>query len=104
PARRVGFRVPVAITRAAWADCVQRIGAAAMQETEEDRLHDLLRELNERAVRASEIDPEGVALMRFYRMPPIGDGPEAQAVTIQLCSTMDETDMPVITVSLASEH
>lgn len=102
-AGRVGFRVPVAISRAAWLDCVEWADTAASPETEDHRLHDLLRELNERAVLASELDPEGVALMRFYRVPAGAKHTEAEVTTVALHSGMDEHDMPIITISLAGE-
>lgn len=102
-AGRVGFRVPVAISRAAWLDCVEWADTAASDETEDRRLHDLLRELNERAVLASELDPEGVALMRFYRVPAGAKHTVAEVTTLALHSGMDEHDMPIITISLAGE-
>lgn len=102
-AGRVGFRVPVAITRAAWQDCVEWADTTASHETEDCRLHDLLRELNERAVLASELDPEGVALMRFYRVPAGAEHTVAEVTTLALHSGMDEHDMPIITISLAGE-
>ena len=102
-AGRVGFRVPVAITRAAWQDCVEWADTTASHETEDCRLHDLLRELNERAVLASELDPEGVALMRFYRVPAGAKHTVAAVTTLALQSGMDEHDMPIITISLAGE-
>ncbi len=103
-AGRVGFRVPVAITRAAWQDCVEWADTTASHENEVSRLHDLLRELNERTVLASELDPEGVALMRFYRTPAGANHTLAEVTTIHLHSGMDEHDMPVITISLAGEN
>lgn len=103
-AGRVGFRVPVAITRAAWQDSVEWIRAAVSRDGEESRLTDLLRELNERAVRTAELDPEGVALMRFYRIPTNGDQTKAEAVTIRLCIAMGTPTMPIITISLATEN
>ena len=102
-AGRVGFRVPVAVTRAAWLDCVEWADTAASGETEDRRLHDLLRELNERAVLASELDPEGVSLMRFYRVPAGAKHTVAEVTTLALHSGMDEHDMPIITISLAGE-
>ncbi|MHA3902820.1 DUF6573 family protein [Castellaniella sp. WN] len=102
-AGRVGFRVPVAITRAAWRDCVEWADTTASHEAEDRRLHDLLRELNERAVLASELDPEGVALMRFYRVPAGAKHTVAEVTPLALHSGMDEHDMPIITISLASE-
>ena len=102
-AGRVGFRVPVAISRAAWLDCVEWADTAASDETEDRRLHDLLRELNERAVLASELDPEGVALMRFYRIRAGAKHTVAEVTTVALHSGMDEYDMPIITISLAGE-
>lgn len=103
-AGRVGFRVSVAITRAAWQDCVEWADTTASPENEDGRLHDLLRELNERAVLASELDPEGLALMRFYRIPAGSNHTVAEVTTLSLLSGMDEHDMPVITISLAIEN
>ncbi len=102
-AGRVGFRVPVAITRAAWQDCVEWADTTASHESQDCRLHDLLRELNEGAVLASELDPEGVALMRFYRIPAGANQIVAEVTTLALHSGMDEHDMPIVTISLASE-
>lgn len=101
-AKEAGFRFPVALTRAAWADCVEWSDADSRRQTHQDeagRLWDVLYMASLAARRNSGSE------LRFqlYRVPRGGRGVRPRLVTLQMhCGAGDEGG-PVITIGLPGE-
>ena len=100
-AREAGFRVPVAITAAAWADCVAWSNADSKRQCHQDeagRLWDVLWMLKLAARRGgSEIR------YQLYRVPRGGRGVKPRLTTLKaICGPGDQGE-PVITVLLPGE-
>lgn len=101
-AKEAGFRFPVALTRAAWADCVEWSEADSKRQTYQDeagRLWDVLYMASLAARRNSGSE------LRFqlYRVPRGGRGVRPRLVTLQMhCGAGDEGE-PVITIGLPGE-
>ncbi len=101
-AREVGFRFPVAMTRAAWEDCVTWSEADNKRQTYQDeagRLWDVLWMASVAARRNSGSEVR----FQLYRVPRGGRGVRPRLVTLQmLCGPGDEGE-PVITIGLPGE-
>ncbi|MFD7161129.1 DUF6573 family protein [Kribbella sp. NPDC059898] len=103
-AQEAGFAVPVALTRAAWADCVEWDPEAADRSPMQDeatRLWDVLW-MTRMAVRQIK-DDAAMALVQLFRVPPV-DGAH-EAVETHLFAQMgpgDEAE-PVLTIMLPEE-
>lgn len=101
-AKEAGFRFPVALTRAAWGDCVEWSEADSKRQTyqnEAGRLWDVLWMASVAARRNSGSE------LRFqlYRVPRGGRGVRPRLVTlVMLCGPGDEGE-PVITIMLPGE-
>lgn len=101
-AKEAGFRFPVALTRAAWADCVEWSEADSKRQTYQDeagRLWDVLYMASLAARR------NGSSELRYqlYRVPKGGRGVRPRLVTLQMqCGPGDEGE-PVITIGLPGE-
>ena len=101
-AKEAGFKFPVAITRAAWADCVEWSNEDNKRQTYQDeaeRLWDVLYMASVAARRSSGSD------LRFqlYRVPRGGRGVRSRLVVLQMhCGPGDEGE-PVITIGLPGE-
>ena len=101
-AREAGFRFPVAMTRAAWEDCVTWSEADNKRQTYQDeagRLWDVLYMASLAARR------NGGSELRFqlYRVPRGGRGMRPRLVVLQMhCGPGDEGE-PVITISMSGE-
>jgi hypothetical protein len=103
-AREAGFRTPVAITAAAWADCVAWSEADSRRQTAQDeagRLWDVLWMASFIARRAPSGNPR--VLIPLYRIPRGGHGVRPRRT--QLCMTIGPGDAaaPVITILLPDE-
>jgi hypothetical protein len=100
-AREAGITFPVAMTRAAWVDCVEWAEADSRRQTYQDeagRLWDVLWMLKLAARRGgSEIR------YQLYRVPRGGRGVRPRLVTLKaICGPGDQGE-PVITVMLINE-
>lgn len=101
-ASEAGFRFPVALTRAAWGDCVEWSEADSKRQTYQDeagRLWDVLYMASLAARRNSGSE------LRFqlYRVPRGGRGVRPRLVTLAMrCGPGDEGE-PVITIGLPGE-
>ena len=100
-AQEAGFSFPVALTRAAWSDCVEWSEADSKRQTHQDesgRLWDVL-------WMASRAARRGGQEIRFqlYRVPRGGRGMRPRLVTLKaICGPGDEGE-PVITIMLPLE-
>jgi len=100
-AREAGIRFPVAITRTAWADCVEWAEADSKRQTYQDeagRLWDVLWMAKLAARRGgSEIH------FQLYRIPRGGRGQRPRLTTLKaICGPGDQGE-PVITIMLPGE-
>ena len=105
-ARKAGFRIPVALTRAAWDDCVawsaeddKRKGACTGQSVE-GRLWDVLY-----MARLAAQNHRGQARTMFglYRVPAAGCGLRARRVTLAMQIGGGDQGEPVITIMQPEE-
>lgn len=100
-ARGAGFRVPVALTRAAWADCVEWTEADSKRQTYQDesgRLCDVLW----MAWLAARRGGESIRY-RFYRVPRGGRGVRPRLVELKAVIGPGDQGEPVITIMLPGE-
>jgi hypothetical protein len=101
-AEEAGFRFPVAMTRAAWEDCVSWNEDDNKRQTYQDeqgRLWDVLWMASVAARRNSGSEVR----FQLYRVPRGGRGVRPRLVTLQmLCGPGDEGE-PVITIGLPGE-
>lgn len=100
-AREAGFRVPVAITQAAWSDCVAwgaNDSTAQTWQDEEGRLWDVLFMARLAARRAkSRVEFE------LHRVPRDGYSMQAEPTPLQMVIGPGDSGEPVITILLANE-
>ena len=99
-----GFRVPVALTRAAWADCVawtevDEARKCACQD-EAGRLWDVLWMARQAAGRARGSDPVSYEL---WRVPREGRGVRARRTTLVLHIGPGDDAEPVMTIMVPGE-
>jgi len=101
-AREAGFRFPVAMTRAAWEDCVSWSDADNKRQTYQDeagRLWDVLWMASVAVRRNSGSEVR----FQLYRVPRGGRGVRPRLVTLDMyCGPGDEGE-PVITISMLGE-
>jgi hypothetical protein len=103
-ANEIGFRWPVALTSAAWADCVVWTDVDSRQQVHQDqsgRLYDVLY-MAAHAIRTSK-QPGDRLLFQLYRVPRDGHSTEAVLVTLKLIVGPGDTTEPVITILLPRE-
>ncbi|HHC72950.1 MAG TPA: hypothetical protein ENK54_08630 [Thiotrichales bacterium] len=103
-AREAGFRWPVAMTRAAWEDCVAWTDTDSDRQTYQDesgRLWDVLY-MAQNAIRAS-----GAGRCRIpfhlYRVPRDGKSVDARLAELQLVAGPGDFGEPVLTLLLPGE-
>jgi hypothetical protein len=103
-AREAGFTVPVAITRAAWADCVEwNKETDSRKDTIQDeagRLWDVVY-MARLAARGRGENPR--RLFDLYRVPVVGRGVRPRRVTLALHIGPGDCGEPVVTIMLPSE-
>lgn len=103
-AREAGFKIPVAITRAAWADCVEWTAETdrrkAVHQDESGRLWDVVY-MASRCATAN----RGAEIARFelYRVPVEGRGIKPRLTALHLHIGPGDEGEPVITISLPGE-
>lgn len=103
-AREAGFRWPVAVTAAAWEDCVAWDESDSNRQTHQDqsgRLWDVLSMAAYAARANAEAGPE----LRFelHRVPRDGHSNEAELATLKLMVGPGDNAEPVMTILLPNE-
>ena len=103
-AKEVGFRFPVALTSAVWADCVAWTDSDSQKNPFQDqsgRLYDVLI-MAAFAIQTSEKSSDrllyGVLLYELYRVPRDGFSTEAKPVTLKLIIGPGDQGEPVLTI------
>lgn len=103
-AKEAGFRLPVAITSAAWADCVawgesEKARKATCQD-ESGRLWDVVY----MAFRAADENRNSSRIgYEIHRVPREGKGVMPRCVGLVLCIGPGDSGEPVLTIMLAGE-
>lgn len=103
-AREAGFRWPVALTRAAWEDCVawsEDDSRRQVHQDESGRLWDVLW-MAMNAIRRSS-GGASQTLFQLYRVPCDGECQGALLVTLKLVAGPGDAGEPVITIMLPQE-
>jgi len=103
-AREAGFKWPVALTSAVWADCVVWAEDDSRQQIYQDesgRCWDVLY-MASHAIRTSK-DSGDRLLFQLYRVPRDGQSMEAELITLRLIVGPGDTGEPVITILLPHE-
>lgn len=103
-AQEAGFRLPVAITASAWADCVAWTKADSRRQIHQDetgRLWDVLF-MASHAIR-TEAGSGSRMRFRFYRVPRDGHSVEANQAVLKLVIGPGDHGDPVVTVLLPDE-
>jgi len=98
-AREAGFKWPVALTSAVWADCVAWTEDDSRQQIYQDesgRCWDVLY-MASHAIRTSK-DSGDRLLFQLYRVPRDGQSMEAELITLRLIVGPGDAGEPVITV------
>ena len=103
-AREAGFKWPVALTHAAWCDCVawtEQDSRSQMHQDESGRLWDVLF----MAFVAIRTAADSGDRLRFslYRVPSDGCTMDAQEVTLKLMVGPGDAGEPVVTIMLPNE-
>lgn len=100
-AREAGFRFPVAMTRAAWADCVEWTDADSKRQTYQDesgRLWDVIWMASRAARRGG-----SETLFELLRVPRGGRGQRPRRTVLKMHCGPGDAGEPCITLSLPSE-
>lgn len=103
-AMEAGFRLSVALTRAAWGDCVEWTDADSRRQAYQDeggRLWDVLWMASIAARRNRGGDRSRYQL---YRVPRGGRGVRPRLVTLEIAIGPGDEGEPVITIMLPGEH
>lgn len=97
-AREAGFRLPVAVTRAVWEDCVAWAGNRIVQQ-ETGRLYDVLwmSSLAARRGQGSRVT------FKVYRVPNDGRSRQAKLVLLDMHIGPGDSAEPVITITMPGE-
>lgn len=103
-AREAGFRWPVALTAAAYADCVEWSEEDSARQAPQDlsgRLWDVLF----MAAYAAKANPDVCSELRFelYRVPRDGRSTKAEVTTLKLMIGPGDDGAPVMTILLPHE-
>lgn len=102
-AAEAGFRLPVALTRAAWSDCVEWTEADSKRQAYQDesgRLWDVLWMASIAARRNRGGDR---ARFQLYRVPRGGRGVKPRLVTLEMHIGGGDQGEPVITIMMPEE-
>lgn len=100
-AREAGFTCPVAITRAAWGDCVEWNEADSKRQTHQDqegRLWDVVWMASQAARRGGM-----ETLFRFYRVPRGGRGVRPRLSALKMLACPGDDGELVITILMVGE-
>ena len=103
-AREAGFKWPVAVTSAAWCDCVAWSEIDNQKQTYQDesgRLWDVLFMASQAISAASDSSDRRNFLL--YRVPRNGQSREAEEVTLKMIVGPGDQGEPVITILLLNE-
>ena len=103
-AKEVGFKFPVALTSAVWADCVAWTDSDSQKKPFQDqsgRLYDVLF-MAAFAIQTS-ADSGDRLLYELYRVPRDGYSTEAKPVTLKLIVGPGDHGEPVMTILLPEE-
>ncbi len=103
-AKECGFRWPLAITAAAWSDCVVWTAADSVRQVHQDqagRLFDVLF-MARHAIRSSCSGGDRLTF-ELYRVPRDGTSTEPAITTLKLIVTPGDQGEPVVTVLLLEE-
>ena len=103
-AQEAGFKWPVALTAAVWADCVawtEGDNRHQVYQDESGRLWDVLY-MASHAIRSSK-DSGDRLLFQLYRVPRDGHATDAVLVTLKLIVGPGDTGEPVVTILLPQE-
>lgn len=103
-AREAGIKFPVAITAAAWADCVAWDEATEKRKgftgnSERGRLWDVIWMLRVNIARGGSVIRYGL-----YRIPREGRGTKARVATLKAVCGPGDTAAPVITIMMPNEE
>lgn len=103
-AREAGFRWPVAITAAAWEDCVAWRETDSDRQTHQDQSRRLWDVLFMAAYAArSKADADSQMLFELYRVPRDGRSTAAELTTLKLVVGPGDDAEPVMTILLPQE-
>lgn len=98
-ASEAGFRLPVAVTRAVWEDCVAWAGNQRVQQDETGRLYDVLWMASLAALRG-----QGRRVtFKVYRVPNDGRSRQAKLVLLDMHIGPGDSADPVITITMPGE-
>lgn len=103
-ARQIGFRIPVALTADAWADCVAWTAADSARQTHQDepaRLWDVLWMAFMAIRRATDNQPR--LAFQLYRVPRGGRVAKARLTTLHIVIGPGDNAEPVITIMQPKE-
>jgi type I site-specific restriction endonuclease len=103
-AREIGFRFHVALTEAAWSDCVAWTDADSEAQVHQDqtgRLFDVLF-MARHAIRSSRNETNRL-MMQLNRVPRDGQSTEAVVTTLKLIVGPGDNAEPVITILMTDE-
>ncbi len=103
-AREAGFRIPVVVTAAAWADCVAWTDADSERQVHQDpsgRLWDLLF-MAHHAIRSSRSGGDRLTF-QLCRVPRDGKSTEATITTLKLIVGPGDEGESVVTILLLNE-
>ncbi|MBV2137099.1 MAG: hypothetical protein KUF79_09850 [Candidatus Thiodiazotropha sp. (ex Ctena orbiculata)] len=98
-AREAGFKWPIALTSAVWADCVawsEDDSRRQIYQDESGRLWDVIY-MASHAIRTSK-DSGDRLLFQLYRVPRDGQSLEAELVTLRLIVGPGDAGEPVVTI------
>lgn len=101
-AREAGFRLPVAVTAAAWADCVAWSEADSKRQTAQDEAGRLWDVLWMATIAARQAQGERVPF-QLYRVPRGGRGTRPKLTTLHLHIGPGDDCAPVITILMPHE-
>jgi hypothetical protein len=106
-AREAGFRVSVALTAAAWADCVawddEDTERHGVPQDEDGRLWDVLWMARAAARRAAQPGVDGPVTVVLRRVPRDGRGRTARRAALWLLLHQGDDGEPVFTISQVGE-
>jgi hypothetical protein len=103
-AKEAGFTWPVAMSRAAWADCVEWSDEDTKRQTYQDltgRLWDVL-SMASFAIRSSK-EGNRQLLYPLFRVPRGGSGKNARRTMLKLITGPGDSGEPVVTIMLPNE-